>query len=408
MTVPLNQEISKQIGLFIQQFRDRIPTFKQCGLLIGLCSTLLMTSCSLPQVSAESRLFLDLSLTYLAEYQLPQTEFEGTTVGGFSALTYDRTRDRVYALAGDLPRVYTLSLTPPALSPSSSTVPIKSFGLSKVKTIAVEAVTPLIDSKSSVPAGGTGIALTPRGTVFILEEQNSTPPLPRLSEFKLASGLWQQNLPLPKQYGVTPQEKPPFGIQPHQGLKALAINIEGDRLFAAAEAPLTQDLPPAAASQTSRYSRLLHYWIAEPEPLLISEHLYPLDSPTEDRQGATLTDIIPVDNAGHFLGLERTHSSSKGDSATIYQFVTGVATDTSQIRILPADMSGLAPIMKKPLLKLDSLQIPLQNLEGMTLGPYLADGSQSVVIVGNNGLLSNSPTQFLLLRLAKNVTQSSP
>jgi Esterase-like activity of phytase len=407
MNVPLNQAIFKQIYLFIclfiRQVSSRIFTFKQCSLLIGLCCALLMTSCSLPQVSAESRLFLDLSLTYLAEYRLPQTEVEGTTVGGFSSLAYDRTRDSLYALAGDLPRVYTLSLTPPALSLSPAASSATSFALSNLKPMAVEAVTPLIEADLSITTIGTGLALTPRGTVFMLGEQSSAPTPPRLSEFKLASGTWQQNLPLPKQYGTSPENKPPLGIQPHQGLKALAINVEGDRLFAATEAPLTQDLP-ATTSQTTRYSRLLHYWIAEPEPLLISEHLYPLDSPTEDSQGTTLTDIVPIDNGGHFLGLERTHSPSKGYSATIYQFVTGTATDTSQIRTLPADISGLAPIIKRPLLNLDSLQIPLQNLEGMTLGPYLADGSQSVVIAGNNGLLANSPTQFLLLRLAKNVT----
>jgi hypothetical protein len=405
MTVQLNQAIFRHIYLLIRPFIHRSSTLKRCGLLIGLCGTLLMTSCSLPQVSAESRLFLDLSLKYLAEYQLPQAEIEGTTVGGFSSLTYDRTRNRFYALAGDRPRVYTLSLTPPALSPSSPRGSTASFDLSNLKTIEVEAVTPLIDPDPSVPTIGTGLALTPRGTVFMLGEQNSAPTPPRLSEFKLASGTWQQNLPLPKQYGAPLEaNQSPLGIQPHQGLKALAINIDGDRLFAATEAPLTQDLPPSTTPEALHYSRLLHYWIAEPEPLLISEHLYPLGSPTEERQGTTLTDIIPVDNAGHFLGLERTYSPSKGYSATVYQFVTGVATDTAQIRTLPTDISGLAPIMKRPLLNLNSLQIPLQSLEGMTLGPYLADGSQSVVITGNNRLLANIPTQFLLLRLAKNVT----
>jgi hypothetical protein len=361
---------------------------------------LLLTSCSLPQVSAESRLFLDLSLTYLADYQLPQTEFKDTTVGGFSSLTYDRSRDRLYALASDSPRVYTLALTPPTGFTK------RSNQSSNLQTIVVEAVTPLLDSEPSAPITGAGIALTPRGTVFMVGEQS--PPIPpRLSEFKLESGTWQQNLPLPQQYGAPAEKnKPPLGIQPHQGLKALAINVEGDRLFTATEAPLAQDLP-SSPTAAPRYSRLLHYWIAEPEPLLISEHLYPLDAPTEDRKGTSLTDIVPIDNAGHFLGLERTYSSTKGYGATVYQFVTGVATDTSQIRTLPVDISGVAPIMKRPLLNLDSLPMPLQNLESMTLGPYLADGSQSVVFASNNGLKDQSPSQFLLLRLAKNAVQSS-
>lgn len=400
MLIQLKQSIFGHLYLFFSQSRNRIFSSGRCGLFLALCCTLLMTSCSLPQVSAESRLFLDLSLTYLAEYRLPQTEYEGTTVGGFASLTYDRNRDRIYALAGDRPRIYTLALTPPRPASLSSDSSNES---SAGKTVAVEAVTQLRDSDLSVAMVGKGIALTPRGTAFILREQDLPPAPPRLSEFQITSGDWQQNLPLPKQYGaLATKNTPSLGIQPHQGLKALAINIEGDRLFAATEAPLAQDLP--SSSESPRYSRLLHYWIGEPEPLLISEHLYPLDPPVGDRPGSNLTDIVPVDNAGHFLGLERTYSPSKGYSATVYQFVTGVATDTSQIRALPANLSGTAPILKKPLLNLESLGIPLRDLEGIILGPHLADGSQSVIIASNNHLLDDSPTQFLLLRLAKNVS----
>jgi hypothetical protein len=389
MAIQLKPLIFGYFGFFLSSFRDRIFTTGRYSLFWGLCCTVFLTSCSLPQVSAESRLFLDLSLTYLAEYQLPQTEFKGTTVGGFSSLTYDRSRDRIYALAGD--RFYTLALTPP--NPSRPVI----------KTIAVEAVTPLIEPDTSSPIVEKGIALTPRGTVFIQGEQNLSSALPRLSEFQLTSGDWQQNLPLPKQYGgMLEDNEPPLGVQPHQGLKALAINMEGDRLFTATEAPLTQDLP--SSPEAPRYSRLLHYWIAEPEPLLISEHLYPLEISSKDRKESSLTEIVPLDSAGHFLGLERTYSPVGGYSATVYQFVTGVATDTSQIRTLSGNPTGIAPIMKKKLLNLDNLQIPLQNLEGMILGPHLADGSESVVLASNNVFLADSPTQFLLLRLAKNAT----
>jgi hypothetical protein len=389
MAVQSNSSIFRRLCLFLHQFRNRIFVSINFSLVLGLCSTLLLTSCSLPQVSAESRLFLDLSLTYLAEYQLPQTEFEGTTVGGFSSLAYDRNRDRIYALADN--RIYTLALTPPNPTPAINT------------TVVVESMTPLIDSDPSIPISGKGIALTPRGTVFIQGEQKNASTLPRLSEFQLTSGNWQQNLPLPKQYGgISVENKPLLGVQPHQGLKALAINIEGDRLFAATEAPLTQDLP--SSPESPRYSRLLHYWIGEPEPLLISEHLYPLEISAKDRKESSLTEIVPLDSGGHFLGLERTYSPVGGYSATVYQFVTGVATDTSQIRTLSGNPTGVTPIMKKRLLNLDNLQIPLQNLEGMILGPHLADGSQSVVLAGNNALLADHPTQFLLLRLAKNAS----
>jgi hypothetical protein len=361
---------------------------------------LLLTGCSLPQVSAESRLFLNLSLNYLAEYQLPQTQFQDTTVGGLSSLTYDRSRNRVYALASSPPRVYTLKLPLPKLGE------LEGSAKGVATPIEVEAVAHLSDSDTSVlDLEGRGIALTPRSTLFVVgENAASSPSVPtRLSEFQLTSGRWRQDLTLPTQYGS--QQEEGFGIQSHQGLKALVVNPEGERLFTATEAPLSQDLSAIGSPQSSRYSRLLHYWISEPEPLLISEHLYPLDRPAEGRSESELprlADIVPVDGAGHFLSLERSYRPSGGYSATLYQFVTGVATDTSKIRTLPTNLAGTAPILKRTLLNLDSLPVPLQNLEGMMLGPSLADGSRSLVLASNNALKPASPTQFLIFRLTQN------
>lgn len=45
-------------------------------------------------LSADKRIFLDISLEFLDEYQLPKMTFEETPVGGLSAIAYDRQRDR--------------------------------------------------------------------------------------------------------------------------------------------------------------------------------------------------------------------------------------------------------------------------------------------------------------------------
>jgi hypothetical protein len=45
--------------------------------------------------------FLDLSLDFLGEYQLPKMKFKDTPVGGLSGLTYDRQQNRFYAISDD-------------------------------------------------------------------------------------------------------------------------------------------------------------------------------------------------------------------------------------------------------------------------------------------------------------------
>ncbi len=376
--------------------RPYSATGKALGIL-GLCVALFMTGCSIPQVSAESRLFLNLSLSYLGEYNLPQTEFEGTTVGGISALSYDRQRDRIYALADDdrQPRFYTLNLNRDETSPTFAKV-------------TVEAVTRLQDLPQSATADlnldGEGIELTHRSTVFVASEGNPAAKVPpRLSEFQLATGNWQGDLPLPKQYWSFDEAGTlALSVQPNQGLESLAINTEGDRLYTATETPLFQDLPQAGSVKPSYYSRFLHYWIGEPEPLLISEHHYPLDPPESDTTLYGLSDLVPVDNAGHFLSLERSYSPSKGYRAKIYQMETGNASDTSRTRTLSQSENSAVPIRKKLLLNLSDLGISLQNLEGVILGPYLEDGSRSIVLASDNNFQTDTPTQFLVFRLGQN------
>ncbi len=358
---------------------------------LPLCLSLilLLTGCSLPQVSAESRLFLNLTATLVETDTLPQANFNDTVVGGFSALTYDAQQGRVYALVEDPvnPRFYTLHLN--SKGPQSSP-----------KGVSVEAVTSLKDplkatlSKSAATFDGEGMILTRHGTAFVASGENLSLKIPpRLSEFELSHGDWQQTLPLPKQYwSLAPEGTLNLGVAPHRGLESLAINAEGDRLFVATEGPLLQD-----ASQS--YSRFLHYWIGEPEPILISEHLYPLDPSPADSTLQGLTDLVVLDGAGHFLSLERTYCPATGYGAVLYQLATGVATDTSGIRTLPSNLKGIVPILKKPLLNLAELNLPLQNLEGLTLGPRLQDGSRSLLLISNNQFDPAVPTQVLMLRL---------
>jgi hypothetical protein len=367
-------------------------------IVLPLCLSLvlLLTSCSLPQVSAESRLFLPLSVSLAADYTLSQTDFKGTKAGGFSALAYSPQNNRIYALSDDAvsPRFYTLDLN-------------STDSLARATALTIEAVTSLKDSLKADPSNsaaatldGAGVVLTRRGTVFVASEGNRSLKIPpRLSEFKIADGTWQQDLPLPKQYWtLQPDGALDLGVNSNQGFEALAIDPEGDRLFAATEGPLQQD-------ESHPYSRFLHYWIGEPEPLLISEHLYPLDSAPSNESLPGLMDFISIDNAGHFLSLERSYSKTTGYRAALYQLATGVATDISGMPTLPPNLKGIVPIRKKLLLNLADLNIPLQNLEGLTLGPRLLDGSRSLLLISDNGLNPEVPTQVLRLRLDQRSSQ---
>lgn len=362
----------------------------------------LLTGCDLPQVSPEARIFLNLSLDYLGEYQLPQAEFESTVLGGISAITYDQKRDRIYALSDDRtqPRYYTLNLQLSKANPQSPTI----------ETVKIEDVTFLQDQNAQPypqdQLDPEGIALTPQGNLWISSEgfaARQNPPA--LIGFD-RQGQWQQQLPLPKHVLATPAtddnlDPQPHGIEDNRGFEALTLNPEGDRVFTALESPLQQDYPENP-SERDNYNRLLHYWIGEPQAQLLAEYLYPIQPANLITGINGLTELLSIDSGGHFLTLERSYSPLTQFKAELFQISTAMATDTSTLDRLPTALNRIIPIQKQPLLDLQQLQIPISNLEGMTWGPRLADGSRSLILVSDNNFDATKSTQFLLFRLRQN------
>jgi hypothetical protein len=368
-----------------------------------LVLTNLLSGCALPRVSAEQRLFLNLSLDFLDEYRLPKTTFEDTPIGGISGITYDPQQNLFYAISDDRSnaapaRFYTFKLDLDKANPEK---------------IGIAAVTPtkatiLTDGNGqSFPAGSIdleGIALSPERSLFISSEgvaRDKIPPF--IGEFDLETGRLKQSLPLPKRYIPQDLETGQQGVEDNLGFEALTLiapssmAVEPFRVFVATESALVQDQEPVNAEKGAK-SRLLHYLVEDGRSLLIAEHLYPQDPPLSGTKTYGLTELLAIDQGGHFLGLERSFGIS-GFGAKLFQLTTGGATDTSTIPSLKGELKGVEPIRKQLLANLGALDLPLDNLEGMTIGPRLPDGSQSLLIVSDDNFRDDQVTQFLLFRL---------
>jgi hypothetical protein len=276
----------------------------------------------------------------------------------------------------------------------------------RLKKVAVEGVTSLKKADGETfpwdSINPEGIALSPRNSVYVASAGITHAGIPPfVGEFDLTTGKLRGNLPIPKRYiPDASDEKQQQGVQDNLGFESLSIDpetfspggLDPFRLFAATAAPLMQDLDPEAANKL----RILHYIIVDKTPQLVSENLYKLDQvPMTVLNG--LTELVTV-GGGQFLSLERSFGLS-GYSARIYQVAVGAATDTSRIESFKGQLGMVEPARKKLLLDLSELGIPLYNLEGMTLGPQLPDGSKSVVLVSDDNFEEAQKTQFILLSL---------
>ena len=393
--------------------------------LLVLASLLLngLTACSLPQVSAEDRLYLDLSLEYVEAYSLPQQTVNGKAVDGFSALAYDRQQNQFYALASTLAAADRDSLSERLSQNPPINVPVEIYRLSltlepsqaksvDIQSMAVETATLLRNEGgepyTQVMLNPAGIALSPQPSIWIASEGSSSEGragesiLPFIEEFDLETGQQRQGLPLPKRYLPLPDEsgaQPSQGIEPHQGLKALTLSpgsslpaaAEPFRLFAATAAPLVQN-------RDRTESRLLHYLLSDGPPLLIAEYLYPLDTDDTGAIASQLVALTALDQGGHFLSLERTNKTSAPARTRIFQLATGGATDISAFSD-QIDLPAAMPARKQLLLDLNQANVPAGRVTGMALGPRLADGSQSLLLVSRDRDRNSHGSQLLIFRL---------
>jgi hypothetical protein len=404
-------------------------------LLSGLLAIALLGSCSnlrkvIPQVSAEDRLFLNVSVNLVGSTILPKQSFEGDTVGGISAIAYDVPRDRLYALSDDRdrPRFYTLKMT----SLSSPT-----------PAITVESVTYLKDNQGNPYASGQldpeGLALTPAGTLLISSEGSPAGNIaPAIGEYELTTGQLKKELPLPERYiplrlrsgqaqgaveseaalnteqarplsaveGARPLSAVEGGIQENLGFEALTINVssgaggiyEPYRLFVATEGPLLQDLD--FAPDIPYKNRLLHYLIDPAQTTIVSEHMYEMDLAPTAAVLHGLSEIALLDQSGHFLGIERSYGF-KGFAIKLYQLASGGATDISAIASLQnaSGTSSISPIRKQLVLDLATLPNPLQNYEAMTFGPDASNRRKTLLIMSDDNFDSEQETTLLVFQL---------
>ena len=374
-----------------------IPRFSISLLIVSL----LLSSCSLPQrVTAEERMFRDFSLELVDQIEIPKEKFQDTLVGGLSAIAYNRELDVFYVLSDDRgkrdpARFYTFKLE---VEPNQQEIKIASF--------KPQNVTFLITDKDKKYKEGTidpeGLAISPRNTIYISSEGNPSEDVePFIAEYEITTGKQISELRIPQRYLT---EEKSQGIQDNSAFESLTINRTGlpqdpFRIFTATENALLQD--ESFEGEEQARIRFLHYLVNPVgEPIIVAEHLYLLEPAPVEVVSNGLTELLALPTEGYLLSLERTYGFT-GAGAKIFQVVVGNATDTSQIESMRGNLGQIQPLKKELLFDLADLGIYLDNLEGMSLGPRLPDGSRSLLLISDDNFNDEQISQLLLFRLSE-------
>ncbi|PMB42892.1 hypothetical protein CEN47_00875, partial [Fischerella thermalis CCMEE 5319] len=316
--------------------------------------------------------------------------------GGLSGITYDAKNDLYYAISDDrsnkaAARFYTFKID---LSKGS----LQDSGVTTI------AVTPLLNEAGKTFAAGSidaeGIALTSKSTVFISSEGDVNQLInPFIKEFSLSSGRALTTLTIPTKF--LPEKSRKQGIRNNLAFESLTITPNENNLFTVTENALIQD-GSEAKPNTSSPCRILQYNLLTNQPekeyLYLTEPIAPFFN-ISGKFASGIPDLIALDNQGHFLSLERAFTGL-GFYIALFQVSLAGASDIHNVEsILALDTKNIKPVQKKLLLDLRKLDIFLDNIEGLTLGPKLPNGQPSLILVSDNNFNSLQRTQFLAFEL---------
>jgi len=338
------------------------------------------------------------SLQFLGQAIVPTGfTFAGTTVGGLSSITYDADRGVFYALSDDPSQFQPARFYALRLDLSSGHLANGDVAFTGVTTLLAPNGLPY----APFSLDPEGLTLAKDGQLIVTSEGIANQGIPAFAREYDLDGTFAGELPLPAAFAPTPGH----GIRQNLALEAAAVAPNGRTLFLGMENALVQD-GPAASLTTGSPSRILRYNLQTGR--LDRQYVYVTDPiarppvPSTAFAVSGLVELLPF-NDQFMLSMERSFSvgaptlGNTGNTIKLYSVAVPGADDVDGADSIAG--LNVQPVGKTLLLDLDTLGIPLDNVEGMTIGPRLPDGRRSLVLVSDNNFAASQFTQFLLFAL---------
>ncbi|NRS90075.1 hypothetical protein HNQ02_003010 [Flavobacterium sp. 7E] len=345
------------------------------------------------------------TLRYINTIEVPfNQEFKNTVVGGLSSVDYDAKNDLYYFICDDRSiyndaRFYTakIQLTADTLNHIAfqNVVALKNEAGQKYANWEKYPDSSIDPEEMRYNPKTKSVVWSSEGARVIAKDfeviQN-----PSLQYAKL-NGDYSNAFELPSNLNMQKEEK---GPRSNGVLEGITFNKDYSVVYTNVEEPLYEDDTEATTTKgglirifkfdaksrknTAQYAYLLDPIAHEPNP----------------HTGFAVNGISSIQfyDDNHLFILERSYSVGK-QACTIKLYLCDLskATDIKNIDSLQNQEFTVAP--KKLILNMDELGIFTDNIEGITFGPKLANGKQSLLFVTDNNFSDKQKTQVLLFEI---------
>lgn len=326
--------------------------------------------------------------------------FEGTTVGGLSGIDYDAASNSWVMESDDRSeinpaRYYRASLHYDSEKFSAVTLNSVHFFTQPDGSRYPNLAHAKLEQGEQVPDIET-IRVDPQdGSLWYGSEGNRKVGLHPFVRHADRDGKYLATLPTPAMFNVSKNE---VGSRNNMSFEALSFSSDGKSLWLGMEAALYQDGPLATPDNGSvvRITRL------DRAGTVLGQYAYPIEPvasrPAPGREADNGVSEILAVNDHQVLVVERAGVANADGVYTnhvrIYAMETQGATDIQAIPALAG--ASYVPARKRLLLDLEKIGLPkVDNIEGISWGPRLANGRRSLVVISDDNFNPQQVTQIL-------------
>lgn len=378
--------------------------FPLATLFLALTAVPLLTSCADDDSDTPTTPISVSSLRFIGEKIVPfKQDYNGTTLGGFSGIDYRPDNNSYYIMCDDASafqpvRYYTATLdfnqttfsgvtftgVTTLKRPDGSNFP--SAATDPYNTVDPEGIRYDATKKQIIwsSEGVRNVAITPPALInpFL---RTATPDGAYLAEFAL-----------PPLFRVQATDN---GTRSNGSFEGLSISPDGRYLFTAQEEPLYEDGPRASAGVAGAVIRIVKYDKDTRQP--IAQFAYKLDAvhaapvPANQFQLNGVVEVLAL-SGSKLLAMERSFAvgATPDYVVKIYEIDLARASDISPLTSLTN--ASYTPVTKSLVLDVATTGIQrVDNLEGMTFGPKLPNGHNSLVLVADDNFGATQISQFL-------------
>lgn len=334
--------------------------------------------------------------------------FQNTLVGGLSGIDYDRKKNQYYMISDD----------PSQFSPAriyTAEIDIKE---DKIDTVRLTGVTFILQNDGTEypkyqygknsKADGESVRYNPLKQTFVWSNEgerlyrktDTTIVQPALT-FLSTTGKYLDTIPLPAGFHITKQK---FGVRKNAFFEGLSYADNFKTLYASLEEPLYQDGEQSHFEFNQALTRIVKFDVDKKQTT--AQYAYRLDAlpikPTAESDWNLngISEILTINNHT-LLVMERAWAKGRDDHSFVKLYLVDLDGAENVINNPSFIANPPKPLKKTILFDFDSLNMHIDNIEGITFGPKLPNGNNTLVFCVDNNFGKAQVQQFFLFEVIR-------